>query len=282
MKRWTGHTARSAPALAPASPFASAAGVFALSLSALAAVAAVAAVPQAAQAAPQAPPEPELAVVYDNGPASASSPEAHNMTGGAIADDFWVDTSLSFDAIRLYAIDTVAGLVTNFSGTLSWFVYADSRVVAPDSFPSSNLVASGTTSDVNVVATGQNLFGNASFEIAEMTFAVPEVSLGAGRYWLQIRENLPSDPNDGTPLYWLATTQAVLGNPSRRGGTAAAPTWSTQNTNDVAFQLLAPAAAAVPEPGSVALMGFGATGLAGAAVTRRRRRGRTPARPRSA
>ncbi len=57
-------------------------------------------------------------VVYDNG-SYIGGADGRNISNFAIADDFITGSALSFNAIRFFAFDTTAGLLSQFSGTLA-------------------------------------------------------------------------------------------------------------------------------------------------------------------
>lgn len=211
-------------------------------------------------------------VVYDNG-IVIGSPNTFNISNATVADDFLVSNSLSFNAIRLYLMDGLPGLLGNYSGTLSWFIHADNGVAVPGGRPSTTVVASGFTTNATITNTGLIQGGVPDFEIAQVDFAIPTVNLGAGRYWLRIKEGTPSSTYDGSDIFWAATSAAVQGNPLRLDNTENNPSvWNgtTQNL-DLAFQLRDTTLAAAPEPGSLALAGFSL--LACIAATRKRQAG---------
>lgn len=207
-------------------------------------------------------------VVYNNGIYASISNGIHNgisardITEFAQADDFLVSSSLTFNAIRFYAVEFPSGFVTmtNFSGTLSWAIYQDSGGTVPNSTPSSVLVASGSTSTVAQENTFDGLIASSIFQL---DFTIPTQTLGAGRYWLRLKEGSPSSASDGSSINWVMTNSASTGNGYRADEDEVNPTtWTaegTDTTNDFAFQLLntGGAAAAAPEPGTCGLLALG-------------------------
>ncbi len=183
-------------------------------------------------------------VVYDNG--SFALTGAAGITASISADDFTLTSTQSFNAIRFWAVDPAPGLTPNFSGTLTWAVRGNENGI-----PGAALF-SGTTSSVSVVNTGNVVNGVANNEIAQLDFAVPEVTLNAGTYWLSLKENGPSDVDDGSSVFWsFSTTRS--GADLRQDPAETSPSaWGTTSTNDLAFQLRS-AVVVVPEASTLAL-----------------------------
>lgn len=213
-------------------------------------------------------------VAYDNG-TYVGGANAIGTSTTAVADDFSINTALTFDGLRLWMADTPAGLLPNFSGTMSWFIYAGSAgSPAPNAIPSSTVVAQGTAtvaaSQVTVSNTGALLVGN---EIAQIDISIPAQTLQAGTYWLRIKEGAPGDGSDGSTIFWVFSGSALKGNGYRADSSVTNPTtWSVaglNTTTDLSFQLTSSISADVPEPGSLALVGLGA----GLMAMRRRRVG---------
>jgi hypothetical protein len=229
-------------------------------LGGLVALVALATLPQGARA---------QSVVYNNGTFNTSSATNISISTTATADDFLVPAGgVTFNTIRFWAVDTVAGTLPNFSGTISWFLYSASTGTAPNQTPSGAVLASGTTSTVSVINTGSTA-GGANNEIAQLTFLVPSRTLTAGRYWLRLKEGTAAGAADGTSIAWIQTTTATTTAPDnnvRRDASPTAPTtWATAGTGNMAFQLMA-----APEPGSLGFLGLGALSALG--VLRRRRK----------
>jgi hypothetical protein len=208
-------------------------------------------------------------VVYDNG-SFVGADNSRNISRFAAADDFTVASSLTFSAIRFYALDFTPSLLDDFGGTLNWEIHTSSGVT-PNAIPSGTIVASGTTSLVSVTDTGQLVDGR---QVAQMDFATPSTTLSAGTYWLRIDEGEPASAYDGDPILWLQTGGPITGNGYRGDDDEVAPTtWffaGTNTTRDLSFQLLNNQAnAAAPEPGTFALLGVG-MGMVGVVARRKR------------
>jgi hypothetical protein len=229
-------------------------------LSGLLALTALTLIPQVARA---------QAVVYSNGSFNTASATNISLTTTATADDFLVGAGgITFNTVRFWAVDTVAGVLPNFSGTMSWFLYNASAGTAPNQTPSGTVLASGTTSTVSVVNTG-SIAGAANNEIAQLTFLIPSQTLAPGRYWLRLKEGTAAGAADGTSIAWIQTTTATTTSPDnnvRRDASPTAPTtWATAGTGNMAFQLMA-----APEPGSLGLLGLGSLSALG--LLRRRKK----------
>jgi hypothetical protein len=201
-------------------------------------------------------------VVYDNG-GPVGAPLSRDISKFAIADDFSVATSLSFNAIRFWAVDLPVGLLPNFSGTLTWYIHNSNGNI-----PDATIVASGTSSAISITPTGELLMG---MDVAQMDFLIPTVNLGPGTYWLRLKEGTATSTYDGTEIGWAQTT-AFHGNGFRSHADEVNPgAWATSRTDtteDMAFQFL-DANSINPEPGSLALAGMV---VAGVGVLRGRRR----------
>lgn len=201
-------------------------------------------------------------IVYDNGgPVGATL--ARDISKFAIADDFTVTTSLSFNAIRFWAVDPAAGLLPNFSGTLTWYIHNNNGNI-----PDETIVAWGTSSAISITPTGEFLMG---MDVAQMDFLIPTVTLDPGTYWLRLKEGTATSTYDGTEIGWAHTT-SFHGNGFRANSNVVNPgAWATSRTDttqDMAFQFLSDSVIN-PEPGSLALAGMV---VAGVGVLRGRRR----------
>jgi hypothetical protein len=141
-------------------------------------------------------------VVVDNGPFSTDTSlggTAPGMSSDSIADDFSLAGATSLTAVRFWASDNAAPFDTleAFSGTLSYFIRADDGGV-----PGAAL-HSGTVSGAQVTRTdtGVDLVLTDSYRIFQLDFSIPEVTLSAGTYWLQLREGTLSSAFDGTEVH---------------------------------------------------------------------------------
>ena len=201
------------------------------------------------------------ALLVDNGPPSSTA-TASDISSFAQADDFTLSASGSFNAVRFWAIDNGGDLskFDQFSGTLSWFVYTN-NVNQPGS-----VLASGTVSGaaITITPTGVVLLG--SFAVVQLDFGVPNTLVPAGTFWFRVKEGGPSDPGDGSDIFWV-WRNGQTGFPHRNAEDEVNPTWLIGETTDLAFQLTA-VAAAVPEPPTLAVVCLGLLLLAAAGLRR--------------
>lgn len=173
-------------------------------------------------------------------------------------NDFVLDAPSSITGLRVWMRDNTDGALvnpgdgiangvfTNFSGVLSWYLFAD------DNSAPGALLHSGDALAPQVVDTGLDAWAPFLDDIFEVTvtFAAP-LNLAAGRTWLGVREGLRGSAMDGTEVLWMST-------PGQQG----AARWyflDGQNLADLqgpapldaAFQILG--TQQVPEPGTGAL-----------------------------
>lgn len=201
-------------------------------------------------------------VVYSNGDYSTGFGGA-TITFASQADDLVVGSSLTFNRIRLWAIDdNLPGLLNTFSGTLSWFFYEDAG-----GFPAASIVASGSSSNVAVIDTGVLILNSPGYELAQLEFDIPSTTLATGTYWLRLKENGPAVPDDGTAIYWVFA-DGVTGFPSVGSSNEVNPTiWGGHDADyDFTYELLNVQA---PEPSPIALIL--STVITGTVFLRRRR-----------
>jgi hypothetical protein len=216
-------------------------------------------------------------VVYDNGSLGRSG--GFDISESAVADDFSFTDTTSFNAIRFLVLDeyTYSTTLAGFSGTLSYIVRANNFRPNGLPFPGAALV-SGTVSGASITQTvvGVNV-DNAP--IFQLDFSIPEVTLDAGTYWLQLKEGTPSSAYDGSSIIWTVssthTGAAQLSDDDEVNPTE----WGYTTFYDAQFQLRdnTQVASAAPEPASLALFALGT--MTGSVIIRRRK---TKARPVSA
>ncbi len=181
-----------------------------------------------------------------------------NQTGGAdlnanlAADNFVFASAQSVNLIRFW---TLQSDVNSYAGSTEWSIRANAPGPAP-----------GATVQSGSFVSNQSVTGNSAFGLAEYvhTGAV-SFNLAAGSYWL-VLHNGPSSSQPTTEFYWAFTNDQTgdasaweLSNPGAWGAISA----------ELAFELEGGAAAPVPEPASIALVGAGAAVLA---LFRRQRR----------
>lgn len=213
-------------------------------------------------------------VVFDNGnPFTGQSSGGLNITSTAVADDFVMSSSFTFDTIRFFVSDNTPGIADNFSGTLSWYILRDNGAARPG-----ELVVSGVTSAVSVTDTGERLAGVPEFQVGQYDFSTGAQTLTAGTYWLRIAEGVPSSSStDMSNLFWVTTTVTMeeqQGNMAVSSGNIVNPQADDYLPTgaQLAFQLRNTGQAVVaPEPSALVLFGT-ALPIVAAATLRHRRR----------
>lgn len=152
------------------------------------------------------------------------------------------------------------GVFRSFSGTLSWYFFADAGD-APGA-----LVASGNAVAPAIVDTGVDTVLDVD-DVFEITVDLPaEIAFAAGRGWFGVREGAVGSDYDGTSITWMGSQSAQ--------GAGRYTFFDGVNLGDLAgpfaidgaFQLVGHT---VPEPSPLALMA--AAGIAVMALRRPRR-----------
>lgn len=137
------------------------------------------------------------------------------------------------------------GVFRSFSGTLSWYFFANAAD-APGA-----LIASGNAVAPTIVDTGINTVIDVD-DVFELTVNLPvEIVFGAGRGWFGVREGPVGGAYDGTAITWMASQSAQ--------GAGRYTFFDGANLGDLqgpfeidgAFQLIGQL---VPEPAPLALM----------------------------
>lgn len=210
------------------------------------------------------------ATLYNNG-AFIASPGL-DISSFAVADDFSFSSTQIIDAGRVWLLDSTLpniSLVT-FSGTLSWFIYAN-NAGKPGTIINSGTVNSGT--GLTQTDTGIDylwLGGPAGSRVFQIDFPVTSTTLTAGTYWFRVKENGINDVSDGSLIGWLGSGSSTGFNIKVDSDEANPTAWNFGVfPQDRAFQLLG-ASTAAPEPGTLSLLAIGGMGFAPQVCRRKR------------
>ena len=191
----------------------------------------------------------QAGVVYDNGAPDLLG--GNEMTAWIQAEDFTLASTTTLTDVHFWTIEDAAS--AGFSGSIEYAFYADAG-----GLPSPGAPAFEAGTGLTRVSTGNVVFG---FDEYDYSFKVaPFTATGGTTYWLALH-NGPIGNDSRAEVYWETTSANSSASGSEEILPRAGDGWSSPGAEH-AFQL-----AAVPEPGTVALL---ALGLAGLGFVRRR------------
>jgi hypothetical protein len=206
-------------------------------------------------------------VLYDQSDFGAGiGPEVSQLLS---ANDFVLAEPARISGFKVWLRDGTAatgsdgvadGVFRSFSGTLSWYFFADTAD-APGA-----LIASGNAAAPAVVDTGINTLLEPE-DVFEITVSLPaEMALAAGRGWFGLREGAVGSAYDGSGIVWMGSQATQGAGRYTFFDGANIGDLSGPSAIDAAFQLVGQP---VSEPTTLALLL--AAALAALAALRRRR-----------
>ncbi len=187
------------------------------------------------------------AVLFTNPPTEGYGSDSHNISDVfAAADPFSLSSASVVDGVAFDAWTSVGETA----------ISVDYRILNAPPSPSATVLASGTAALSNGILRLAGALGG-SFDVRGYQFAIPDLSLGAGTYWLELSQG-ETDP-DGDFVFWNDAGASPSGVQIFDGSPSSIPGQT--------FSILGPSAA-VPEPATWALM-IGGFGTVGAMMRRR-------------
>ncbi len=194
-------------------------------------------------------------IVFDNGTPSKSGGFLSDNDGGVrFADDFVFAAPEVFNGIRFWGFYSPTD--TPPLNDVFTAVFYGNAAGLPDG---GNVLATRVIGNPGRTDTGDDIDG-APVDIYVYEAQFPEISLGAGHYWVSIYNNTSGDMDDN----WAWARHTFPGNDARSLNSGA--TWIHEfSDSELAFQLI------VPEPGTMVLMivALGGLGVLCGRVSRR-------------
>jgi hypothetical protein len=184
-------------------------------------------------------------IVYDNGTPSKSGGFLSDNDGGVrFADDFVFAAPETFGGIRFWGFYSPTD--TPPLNDIFTAVFYGNAGGLPDG---GNVLATRVIGNPGRVDTGDDIDG-APVDIYVYEAPFPEISLGAGHYWVSIYNNTLGDMDDN----WAWARHVFPGNDARSLNNGV--TWLHEfSDSELAFQLI------IPEPGAAALLVVALGGL---------------------
>lgn len=175
-------------------------------------------------------------VLYDNGPVDGTVSAWTINFGFAVADSFDLsgDSTITGVNLALWAYPGDTPL------TVDWAITTDPLGPAVPG-------GSGTANLINNVPS----VGGFGYDVFQDSFAIPDLALGAGTYWLELQNAVV---DSGNPLYWDINDGPSVAWENSIGNVA---NNIEPGTDSETFQIMGTSGAATPEPGSMLLLGAG-------------------------
>jgi hypothetical protein len=218
--------------------------------------------------------------IYDNGPANASTVPVYSISGidpqhqtlNWVADTFTIAAGgAELGKVQLALWFPTGDAISALDFTIWNLANCHTNSGVAPSCSGTPVIGTTTASLSDIGNVGSNsTFG---FTLDQFLFALPQVALGSGTYWLQLQNAQVS--NSGM-AYWDSNGGAgCTGNNGAGAGCASGALW-LESVNSLASQALSDgnksesfAIIAAPEPGTLTIVGAGLLALA--ALRRRKR-----------